>query len=80
MYRLTYDPGVEAVHDSLPPAASEPLMLALADACHDPLLATQPWGQADDRNRMIETGGVRALLFVSYSQKTLAVLSIDTLT
>uniref|UniRef100_UPI0030E02CF0 hypothetical protein n=1 Tax=Streptomyces tubercidicus TaxID=47759 RepID=UPI0030E02CF0 len=55
-------------------------MLALADACHDPVLATQPWGQADDRNRMIETGGVRALLFVSYSQKTLAVLSIDTLT
>lgn len=80
MYRLTYDPGVEAVHDSLPAAASEALMLALARACHDPLLATQPWGEADDRNRMIETETVRALLFVSYSQKTLAVLSIDSLT
>ncbi|MCZ1012643.1 hypothetical protein [Streptomyces lydicus] len=77
MYRLTYDPGIEAVQDSLPPAASEPLMLALADACDAPLLATQPWGQADDRNRMIEVAGVRALLFISYSQKTIAVLAID---
>ncbi|MFH8553688.1 hypothetical protein [Streptomyces celluloflavus] len=54
-------------------------MLALADACYDPLEATHPWGEAEDRNRMIETGRVRALLFVSYSQKTISVLSIDML-
>ncbi|WP_411140238.1 hypothetical protein [Streptomyces sp. x-80] len=80
MYRLTYDPGVEALHDSLPFDASEPLILALADACYAPLEATLPWGEADDRNRMIETSRVRALLFVSYSQKTISVLSIDMLT
>ncbi|MFD7682888.1 hypothetical protein [Streptomyces sp. NPDC060187] len=47
-YRLKYDPAADAVHEALPPAASEALTLALANACHDPLAATVPYGDVGD--------------------------------
>jgi len=39
----------------MPSSASEALTLALADACHDPLGVTQPYGEEDDVMRVIVT-------------------------
>ncbi|MEV7379913.1 hypothetical protein [Streptomyces lydicus] len=76
MYRLIYDPGVEPLHDQLPPAVSHTLTVALEAACHDPIGHTEPRGQADEWNRQIRADDALALIFVSYNQKTLAVLDI----
>lgn len=76
MYRLKYDPAAEAVHEAMPPAASETLTLALADACHDPLAATEPYGEDDGVMRMIVTEHSFAVVLVGHTLKTLSVLQI----
>ncbi|MGW7261603.1 hypothetical protein [Streptomyces sp. NPDC054834] len=76
MYRLKYDPAAEAVHEAMPPAASEALTLALAAACHDPISATQPYGEGDDVMRMIVTEHAFAVLLVGQTFKTITVLQM----
>ncbi|TBO57532.1 hypothetical protein EYS09_22230 [Streptomyces kasugaensis] len=76
MYRLLYDPGSEAAHDALPSAASEALTLALEAACHDPLGRTLPRGEADEWNRTVLADGAVALIFISHTHKSVAVLDI----
>jgi hypothetical protein len=78
IYRLKYDPAADAVHEAMPPAASEALTLALADACHDPLPATQPYGDVeDDVMRMLITEQAFAVLLVGHTLKTITVLQIS---
>ena len=77
MYRLKYDPAAEAVHEAMPPAASEALTLALADACHDPLAATQSYGEDDGVVRMLITGQAFAVLLIGETLKTITVLQIN---
>lgn len=76
MYRLKYDPAAEAVHESMPTAASEALTLALAAACHDPLAATQPYGEDDGIMRMIVTEQAFAVLLAGHQTRILTVLQI----
>lgn len=76
MYRLKYDPAAEAVHEAMPPAASEALTLALADTCHDPIAATQPYGEDDGVVRMLVTEQAFAVLLVGDTFKTITVLQI----
>lgn len=78
MYRLKYDPTAEAVHDALPPAASEALTVALADACHDPLGATQGYGEIEDKvMRTVRTDQARAILLIGHNLRTITVLQIS---
>ncbi|KPI19917.1 hypothetical protein [Streptomyces mirabilis] len=77
IYRLKYDPAADAVHEAIPPAASETLTLALADACHDPIAATEPYGEDDDVMRMIVTEQAFAVLLVGNTLKTITVLQIN---
>jgi hypothetical protein len=77
IYRLKYDPAAEAVHEAMPTAASEALTLALATACHDPLDATQPYGEDDGVMRMIVTDQAFAVLLVGHTLKTVTVLQIN---
>lgn len=76
IYRLKYDPAAEAVHEAMPPAASESLTLALADACHDPIAATQPYGEDDGVVRMLVTEHAFAVLLIGQALKTITVLQI----
>ncbi|GAA3107623.1 hypothetical protein [Streptomyces echinatus] len=76
MYRLKYDPAAEAVHEAMPAIASEPLTLALAAACHDPVVATEPYGEDDGVVRMIVTDRAFAVLLVGHALKTLKVLQV----
>jgi hypothetical protein len=75
-YRLKYDPAAEAVHEAMPPAASEALTLALADTCRDPLAATQPYGEDDGVMRMIVTEQAFAVILVGQTFKTITVLQV----
>ncbi|MCX4706708.1 hypothetical protein [Streptomyces sp. NBC_01373] len=75
-YRLKYGPAAEAVHESMPSAASEALTLALDDACHDPLGVTQPYGEDDGVVRMLVTEQSFAVLLVGQQTKTLTVLQV----
>ncbi len=78
IYRLKYDVAAEAVHEALPPAASEALTLALADACYDPIAATQPYGDVEDEvMRMIVTEHAFAVLLIGHTFKTITVLQIN---
>lgn len=77
MYRLKYDPAAEAVHEALPPAASEEFTLALADACADPLGATIPYGEDDKYVRMILGDQTTAVLLIGHTLKTLTVLQVS---
>lgn len=76
-YRLKYDPTAEAVHEAMPQAASETLTLALADACHDPIGATQPYGEDDGVMRMLITQQAFAVLLIGHTLKTVTVLQIN---
>lgn len=76
VYRLKYDPAAEAVHEAMPSAASEALTLALADACHDPLAATQPYGEDDGIVRMLVTSTAFAVLLIGYQTKAITVLQV----
>ncbi|AJP04761.1 hypothetical protein TU94_28260 [Streptomyces cyaneogriseus subsp. noncyanogenus] len=76
MYRLKYDPAAEAVHEAMPSAASETLTVALADACHDPLAATQPYGEDDGVVRMLVTEQAFAVLLIGDTLKTITVLQV----
>lgn len=75
-YRLKYDPAAEAVHEAMPSAASEALTLALADACHDPIAATQAYGKDDGVMRMLVTEQAFAVLLVGQALKTITVLQV----
>ncbi|MFB7244604.1 hypothetical protein ACFCYX_19350 [Streptomyces populi] len=77
MYRLHYDPAAEAVHEAMPAATSEVLTLALANACHDPIAATEPYGEDDGVVRMIVTEHAFAVLLVGQTLKTITVLQIN---
>ncbi|MFE2297947.1 hypothetical protein ACFXAW_07100 [Streptomyces sp. NPDC059445] len=77
IYRLKYDPAAEAVREAMPAPASEALTLALADACHDPLAATEPYGEDDGVMRMIVTEQAFAVLLVGQTLKTITVLQIN---
>ncbi|MFJ2397398.1 hypothetical protein ACIOTI_32195 [Streptomyces sp. NPDC087843] len=61
----------------MPPAASETLTLALADACHEPLGATEPYGESDGVVRMIVTEQAFAVLLLGNTLKTITVLQIN---
>ena len=76
MYRLKYDPAAEAVHEAMPPAASETLTLALADACHDPLAVSEPYGEDDGVVRMLVTEQAFAVLLIGRQAKTITVLQV----
>ncbi|MER5509367.1 hypothetical protein ABT052_29120 [Streptomyces sp. NPDC002766] len=76
MFRLKYDSAAEAVHEAMPAAASEALTLALADACHDPLAATQPYGEDDEVVRMLITEHAFAVLLIGHQTKTITVLQV----
>jgi hypothetical protein len=75
-YKLKYDPAAEAVHDALPQSASEALTLALANACHDPIAATEPYGEDDGVVRMLVTEQAFAVILVGQTFKTVTVLQI----
>jgi hypothetical protein len=77
IYRLKYDPAAEAVHEAMPATASETLTLALADACHDPITATQPYGEDDGVVRMLVTEQAFAVLLVGETMKRITVLQIS---
>lgn len=77
MYRLRYDSAAEVVHEALPPDASEALTLALAAACHDPIAATEPYGEDDGVIRMIVKKQVLAVLLVGRNLKVVTVLQIS---
>ena len=76
IYRLKYDPAAEAVHGAMPPAASEALTLALAAACHDPITATEPYGEDDGVVRMLITEQAFAVLLIGLTFKTITVLQV----
>ncbi|PJN34448.1 hypothetical protein CG747_39540 [Streptomyces sp. CB02959] len=76
MFRLIYDPGCEPLHGQLPPDASHALTVALEAACRDPIGHTAPRGHADEWNRRLHIDGALAMIFVSYKQKTVAVVDI----
>ena len=76
MYRLKYDPAADTVHEAMPPAASEALTLALADACHDPIGATVPYGEDDGVVRMVITEQAVAVVLIGDILKTITVLRI----
>ncbi|MGW9032996.1 hypothetical protein ACWGQ5_55655 [Streptomyces sp. NPDC055722] len=75
-YRLKYDPAAEAVHEAMPPEASAALTLALADACHDPIAATVPYGEDDGVMRMLVTDQAFAVLLIGDTLKTITVLQV----
>ncbi|POX64571.1 hypothetical protein C3492_05960 [Streptomyces sp. Ru62] len=75
-YRLKYDQAAEAVHEAMPTAASEELTLALADACHDPIGATEPYGEDDGVVRALVTRQSFALLLIGEALRTITVLQV----
>ncbi|MEU6091648.1 hypothetical protein ABZ865_33740 [Streptomyces sp. NPDC047085] len=60
----------------MPSDAGEALTLALADACHEPIAATQPYGEDDGVMRMIVTDHAFAVLLVGEAFKTITVLQV----
>ena len=76
MYRLKYDPAAEAVHEAMPAPASEALTLVLADACHNPIAVTQPYGEDDGVMRMVVTEQSFAVLLIGNALKTITVLQV----
>jgi len=78
VYRLKYDAAAEAVHNSLPPEASRALTLALADACEDPIDATEPYGLVDDGvMRKLLLPDSFTLLLIGDEYKELTVLQVE---
>ncbi|MGV9703063.1 hypothetical protein [Streptomyces sp. NPDC003483] len=78
-YRPKYDPATKAVHEAMPPAASEPLTLALADTCHEALGATQPDSEDDGVVRLIVTEQAFAVPLLGNTLKTITVPQINNL-
>ena len=77
MYALRCDAVNQAVWDGLPAEASERLALALADACNDPIGATQPYGEDDGIMRTLVTGDILVVLYLGHQTKTLHIFQID---
>lgn len=77
MYRLLCDATLTAIWDSLPDDASEQLTLALADACHDPIVATEPMGIDDGIHRQIIRPLVAAIIAVNEERQTVRIYQIQ---
>ncbi|MFP3986916.1 hypothetical protein U9R90_05315 [Streptomyces sp. E11-3] len=77
MYRLLCDETLLAVWDSLPDDASEQLTLGLADVCHDPVAATEPWGIDDGIHRQLIRPLVTALISVNPERQTVRIYNIQ---
>ncbi|TGB06531.1 hypothetical protein [Streptomyces sp. MZ04] len=77
MYRLLCDATLMAVWDSLPDDASEQLTLGLADVCHDPEAATEPWGFDDGIHRQLIRPLVTALIAVNHERRTVRIYDIQ---
>jgi len=77
VYRLLCDATLMTVWDSLPADASEQLTLALADACQDPVTATEPFGIDDGLHRQIIRPLVTAVVHVSHQQRTVRIYDIQ---
>lgn len=75
MYRLQYNPQVEAIHDLLPDGLSFRFAEALARACEDPIAHTEPWGIDDGISRTLVVDDVYAMLLIGHHEKTLTVVS-----
>lgn len=76
-YRLHYDLAAAAVHDAMPPEASEQLTLVLADVCDDPIGNTIPYGEDDHVMRMVITDHAFAVILVGGALKQVTVLQIN---
>lgn len=61
----------------MPEHQSELLQVALADACHDPLGATQPYGEDDGVIRTVGTDHAVAVLLIGHTLKTITVLQVS---
>ncbi len=77
MHRLLVDETLLAVWDSLPDDASEQLTLALADVCHDPVAATEPYGVDDGIHRQLIRPLVTAIIAVNQEQQTVRIYQIQ---
>lgn len=77
MYALRCDAGNQAVWDALPEDARARLALALADACTDPIGATQPYGEDDGIMRTLVTGDILVVIYLGHQTKTLHIYQID---
>lgn len=75
MYRLQYNPDVEAVHDGLPTPLRRRFSQALAQVCEDPISSTEPWGIDDGVTRTLVVGDILAMLLIGHRTKTVTVLS-----
>ncbi|MGW2048610.1 hypothetical protein ACWCPF_26015 [Streptomyces sp. NPDC001858] len=67
----------QAIWDGLPDEASARLALALADACTDPIAATQPYGEDDGIMRTLVTGDILIVIYLGQQTKTLHIFQID---
>jgi hypothetical protein len=76
VYRLKYNPGVEAVHDALPQAASDAMTQALAAACRDPYGATLPHGEDDGVVRSVLTTDAHAIVLIAKDHEEVIVLDM----
>ncbi|WP_435643836.1 hypothetical protein ACR9VJ_26275 [Streptomyces sp. H49] len=76
IYRLKYNPGVEAIQDSLPQATSEAMTIALDSACHDPYGATEPYGEDDGVTRILRTEHAYAILMIGHKYQEVVVLDL----
>lgn len=76
VYRLKYNPGVEAVHDALPLPASDAMTQALAAACRDPFGATLPQGEDDGVIRSVHTTDAYAIVLIGKDRDEVVVLDM----
>ncbi|MFF7023008.1 hypothetical protein ACFY97_18645 [Streptomyces klenkii] len=77
MYALHCDATNQAVWDSLPQDASERLTQAIARVCHDPLAATEPYGEDDGIMRTLVLSDLFVVLYLGHQTKTVHVFQID---
>lgn len=75
-YRLHYDRDAAAVHDAMPPEASEQLTLALAGVCTDPFAHSVPYGEDDGVIRMVVTDRALAVILIGEVMMRVTVLRI----
>lgn len=76
-YRLHYDLAATAVHDAMPPEASEQLTLLLADVCDDPFGHSIPYDEDDNIIRMVITDHALAVIMIGDALKRITVLQIS---
>ncbi|WP_369214427.1 hypothetical protein [Streptomyces flavofungini] len=77
MYALRCDAINQAIWDGLPDEPRQRLALALADACADPIGATDPYGEDDGIMRTLVTGDILVVIYLGHQTKTLHIFQID---